>query len=131
MEQIDIRPNIFPLNQKDIPFLSHSNVLVTLSFGVDYLLPENRIATHPGEILKEEFLAPVEITQVALAQHIGVPLQRVNEIIRGKRGITPETAWLLSQALGTTPQFWMNLQDAYDLTRKRPKETIERLIKAA
>ena len=94
------------------------------------MLPENRIATHPGEILKEEFLAPVEITQVALAQHIGVPLQRVNEIIRGKRGITPETAWLLSQALGTTPQFWMNLQDAYDLTSKRPERTIERLIKA-
>ncbi|MDO8717182.1 MAG: HigA family addiction module antitoxin [Dehalococcoidales bacterium] len=95
------------------------------------MLPENRIATHPGEILKEEFLAPVEITQVALAHHIGVPLQRVNEIIRGKRGITPDTAWLLSQALGTTPQFWMNLQDAYDLTSKRPERTIERLIKAS
>ena len=94
------------------------------------MLPENRIATHPGEILKEEFLAPVEITHLALAQHIGVSLQRVNEIIRGKRGITPETAWLLSQALGTTPQFWMNLQDAYDLTSKRPERTIERLIKA-
>ncbi len=95
------------------------------------MLPENRIATHPGEILKVEFLDPVRITQVALAQHLGIPLQRVNEIIRGKRGVTPETAWLLSQALGTTPQFWMNLQDAYDLTNKRPKRTVERLIKAA
>ena len=95
------------------------------------MLPENRIATHPGEILKAEFLEPLGITQVALAQHIGIPLQRINEIIRGKRGITPETAWLLSQALGTTPQFWMNLQDAYELTRKRPKRTIERLIQAA
>ena len=95
------------------------------------MLPENRIATHPGEILKKEFLDPVGITQIALAQHMGIPLQRVNEIIRGKRGITPETAWLLSQALGTTPQFWMNLQDAYDLTSKRPKRTVERLIKAA
>jgi addiction module HigA family antidote len=95
------------------------------------MLPENRISTHPGEILKAEFLDPLRITQVALAQHIGVPLQRINEIIRGKRGITPDTAWLLSQALGTTPQFWMNLQDAYDLTRKRPKRTIERLIQAA
>lgn len=94
------------------------------------MLPENRIATHPGEILKWEFLAPVGLTQSALAKHIGIPLQRVNEIIRGKRGITPETAWLLSQALGTTPQFWMNLQDAYDLTSKRPKRTVERLIKA-
>ena len=78
------------------------------------MLPENRIATHPGEILKEEFLDPDGIIQVALAQHLGIPLQRVNEIIRGKRAITPETAWLLSQALGTTPQFWMNLQDAHE-----------------
>jgi addiction module HigA family antidote len=95
------------------------------------MLPENRIATHPGEILKAEFLDPLGVTQVALAQHIGIPLQRINEIIRGKRGITPETAWLLSQALGTTPQFLMNLQEAYELTSKRPKRTVERLIQAA
>ena len=93
------------------------------------MLPDNRVATHPGKILKEEFLEPSGITQVAFAQHIGVPLQRVNEIIRGKRGITPETAWLFSQALGTTPQFWMNLQNAYDLTSKRPERTVKRLIK--
>ncbi len=95
------------------------------------MLPKNRIATHPGEVLKEEFLGPAGITQVKLAAHIGIPLQRVNEIVRGKRGVTPETAWLLSQALGTTPEFWMNLQDAYDLTSWRPKRRIERLIKAA
>jgi addiction module HigA family antidote len=69
------------------------------------MLPENRVTTHPGEILKEEFLAPVGITQVAFTNHIGVPFQRINEIIRGKHGITPETAWLFSQALGTTPSF--------------------------
>lgn len=94
------------------------------------MLPENRVTTHPGEILKEEFLDPMSITQVAFAQHIGVPLQRVNEIVRAKRGITPETAWLFSQALGTTPQFWMNLQNAYDLTSKRPAHEVKRLIKA-
>jgi len=94
------------------------------------MLPENRIATHPGVILKEEFLEPTEITQVAFAQHIGVPLQRVNEIIRGKRGITPGTAWLFSQALGTTPQFWMNLQNAYDLTSERPNRIVKRLVNA-
>jgi addiction module HigA family antidote len=94
------------------------------------MLPEDRIATHPGEVLKEEFLGPLGITQVALARHIGIPLQRVNEVVRGKRGITPETAWLLSQALGTTPQFWMNLQDAHDLTSKRPRRAVERLIPA-
>ncbi len=92
------------------------------------MLPENRVAAHPGEILKEEFLDPAGITQVAFARHIGVPLQRVNEIIRGKRGITPETAWFFSEALGTTPQFWMNLQNAYDLTSKRPERTVKRLI---
>ena len=95
------------------------------------MLPENRTTTHPGEVLKEEFLEPLGITQLAFAQHIGVPLQRVNEIVRGKRSVTPETAWLFSQALGTTPQFWMNLQDAYDLTSKKPARTVERLVKAA
>jgi antitoxin HigA-1 len=93
------------------------------------MLPENRISTHPGEILKEEFLGPLGITQVAFARHIGVPLQRVNEIIRGKRGVTPTTAWLFSQALGTTPQFWMNLQNDYDLSSRRPLQIIDRLVK--
>ena len=95
------------------------------------MLPENRVTTHPGEILKEEFLGPLGISQVAFAKHIGVPLQRVNEVVRGKRGITPETAWLFAQALGTTPQFWMNLQNAYDLTSKRPSRSVKRLVKAA
>jgi addiction module HigA family antidote len=95
------------------------------------MLPENRVAIHPGEILKEEFLAPLGLTQVAFALHIGVPSQRVNEIIRGKRGITPSTAWLFSQALGTTPQFWMNLQNAYDLTSNQPPRMVKRLIKSS
>jgi len=86
--------------------------------------PSNRIPTHPGEILLEEFLKPAEMTQVALAAHLGVPLQRINQIIRGKRGITPQTAWLLSQALGTTPEFWMNLQNAFNLALSKPKESI-------
>ena len=67
------------------------------------MIPENRIPTHPGEILLEEFLRPLELTQVAFAAHLGLPLQRVNEIVRGKRGVTPETAWLFAQALNTTP----------------------------
>ena len=94
------------------------------------MLPENRVTKHPGEILKEEFLDPLGITQVAFAAHIGVPLQRVNEIIRGRRGITPETAWIFSQALGTTPEFWMNLQNVYDLTSKRPERLVMRLVAA-
>jgi len=91
------------------------------------MLPENRIPTHPGEILQEEFLNPLGITQVAFAKHIGVPNQRVNEIVRGKRGVTPETAWLLAQALGTTPEFWINLQSAHDLARVRPTRRVQRL----
>jgi len=88
---------------------------------------ENRIPTHPGEILLEEFLNPIGMSQAAFARHICVPMQRINEIVRGKRGISPETAWLFAQALGTTPELWINLQSAYDLARSRPKRTIERL----
>lgn len=94
------------------------------------MLPENRVTTHPGEVLKEEFLEPLEITQVAFAKHLEIPVPRINEIVPGKRGVTPETAWLFSQALGTTPQFWLNLQNAYDLSRSRPGREVEPLVKA-
>ena len=91
------------------------------------MIPEKRIPTHPGEILLEEFLKPLDLTQVALARHLGIPTQRVNEIVRGKRGITPETAWLFSQAFNTTPQFWLNLQMQYDLANNRPEHEIRPL----
>jgi len=70
-----------------------------------------RIPPHPGEMLHEEFLKPTGLTQVALAKHLGIPVQRINELIRGKRGVTPETAWLLAGAFGTSPEFWINLQN--------------------
>lgn len=92
------------------------------------MLPENRIPTHPGEILLEEFLVPMNVPQVAFAAHIGVPTQRVNEIVRGKRGATPETAWLFAEALGTSPEFWLNLQSNYDLVRFRPKRQVQRMV---
>jgi addiction module HigA family antidote len=91
------------------------------------MLPENRIPTHPGEILLEEFLVPMNVSQVAFASHIGVSTQRVNEIVRGKRGVTPETAWLFAEALGTSPEFWLNLQTNYDLVRFRPKRQVQRI----
>jgi len=91
------------------------------------MLPTNRVPTHPGEILSEEFLKPLGVTQVALAEHVGVPIQRINELVRGKRGITPETAWLLAGALGTTPDFWVNLQSSYDLALSRPTKKIKQL----
>jgi addiction module HigA family antidote len=95
------------------------------------LLPENRIPTHPGEVLLEEFLIPMGISQVALAKHLSIPVQRVNEIVRGKRGVTPDTAWLLAQAFSTTPEFWMNLQLAYDLVRNKPKQQVGSLVTVA
>ena len=94
------------------------------------MIPENRVPTHPGEILQEEFLRPMGLSQVALAHHLGVPVQRINELIKGKRGITPETAWLLADAFGTTPEFWVNLQDAYDLARTRPSRRRARIRRA-
>ena len=91
------------------------------------MLPKKRKPTHPGEILLHEFLLPNNITQVALSNHIGVPVQRINEIVREKRGITPETAWLLSKAFRTTPLFWMNLQNNYDLARNKPEKKINKI----
>jgi len=79
------------------------------------MLPKNRPPTHPGEILLEEFLKPREMTQVALSQRLEIPLQRVNSLINGKRGVTPETAVLLARFFETTAEFWMNLQTRYDL----------------
>jgi addiction module HigA family antidote len=94
------------------------------------MIPENRIPTHPGAILSQEFLAPLCLSQVALAAHMGVPVQRVNELVRGKPGVTPQTAWLLAQALNTTPAFWVNLQTAHDLALSRPEKPIEPIAAA-
>ena len=79
------------------------------------MLPKHRPPTHPGEILLEEFLKPIGMTQTTLAEKLGVPIQRVNTLINGKRGVTAETALLLAKLFETTPQFWMNLQTAWDL----------------
>ena len=78
-------------------------------------LPAKRPPTHPGEMLREEFLVPLGMTQTELAQRIGVSYPRVNEIVNGKRGITPDTALRLSRLLGTTPEFWLNGQRNWDL----------------
>jgi addiction module HigA family antidote len=93
--------------------------------------PKSRVPTHPGEVLLEEFLVPLGQTQVSLAEHLGVPVQRINELVRGKRGVTPETAWLLAQAFNTTPEFWLNIQGAYDLARSRPASKVPRLRRAS
>jgi len=70
---------------------------------------------HPGEVLLEEFLDPMEITQYRLAKAINVPARRINEIVLGKRAITADTALRLARYFGTSERFWMNLQARYDL----------------
>jgi antitoxin HigA-1 len=78
-------------------------------------VPKYRPPTHPGEMLLEEFLVPMELTQRQLAVAIHVPYQRINEIINGKRGVTPSTALRLGKFFGMTAAFWMNLQLRWDL----------------
>ncbi len=70
---------------------------------------------HPGEVLREEFLDPMGISQYRLAKDTSVPARRINEIVHGKRGITADTALRLGRYFGTSAQFWMNLQDHFDL----------------
>jgi addiction module HigA family antidote len=81
------------------------------------MLPKSRPATHPGEILNEEFLKPLGVSQNAFAAHLGWPHAKINEIIHGRRGITPEAALSLADVLGTTPDLWLNLQKNYDLNK--------------
>lgn len=78
--------------------------------------PNNKMRPiHPGEILREEFIIPLGMTANALALELRVPAPRINEIVRERRRITPDTALRLAHYLGTTSQFWMNLQTSYDL----------------
>ncbi len=85
------------------------------------MLPKNRPPTTPGEILLEEFLIPMGMTQTELARKTGMPLVRVNTLINGKRAVTAETALLLAKVIGNSPQFWMNLQNNVDLWNAQKK----------
>lgn len=78
-------------------------------------LPGNRPPTHPGEMLLEEFVKPLELTQAELARRLGVSSPRLNEIIKGKRSVTPDTALRLSRVLGMSADFWLGLQQDWDL----------------
>jgi addiction module HigA family antidote len=86
-------------------------------------IPTNRVPTHPGEMLLEEFLVPADLTQRQLANSIHVPYQRVNDIVNGRRGITPSTALRLAKFFGNSPDFWMNLQLRLDLYHARNEES--------
>ena len=87
------------------------------------LLPQKRAPTHPGEMLLEEFLEPSGMSQAQLARQLGKTPASINELVKGKRGVSAEMALLLSSVFGTTAEFWMNLQVAWELwhARKRLK----------
>ncbi|MBW7837630.1 MAG: HigA family addiction module antidote protein [Sphingomonadales bacterium] len=82
-------------------------------------MPTIIVPIHPGEILKEEFLAPLNLTQYRLAKDIKVPPRRINEIVLGKRAISADTALRLGRYFDTSPEFWLNLQSRYDLEKAR------------
>ena len=88
-------------------------------------IPTHRPPTHPGEMLKEEFLKPMEISQRDLANAIHVPYQRVNELVNQKRGVTPSTALRLAKFFGVSADFWLNLQVRWDLYRAQSQEAEE------
>ncbi|MDQ6785390.1 MAG: HigA family addiction module antitoxin [Acidobacteriota bacterium] len=92
-------------------------------------IPTNRQPIHPGEMLREEFLIPMNLTQKELADSIQVPYQRINEIISGKRGVTPSTALRLAKYFGMSADFWLNLQTKFDLylAQKKEKQVLERI----
>ena len=96
------------------------------------MLPKNRQPTHPGEILRYEYLEELNMTQQQLADSIGITRVRINEIILGKRSITPDTAFRLAKFFNTTPEFWIGLQTNFDMwntlhKRKKEYETIRPL----
>lgn len=95
----------------------HENAASSRERLVTRRLPTHRAPTHPGEMLLEEFLKPLGLSQSAFAIRLGVSFPRLNEIIRGKRSVTPDTALRLARVLGTSADFWLGLQQDWDLWR--------------
>ena len=94
-------PNMTPKSAKPIP-----------RPGIESMLEP---PVHPGEVLREDFLDPLGLTQTAFAARLDISLQRLNDLLCGRRGVTPDTALRLARVLGTSPQFWINLHDAWAL----------------
>ena len=92
-------------------------------------IPSNRRPTAPGELLQREFLEPLEMTQTALARHLGITTHRLNEIIRGRRGVTPDTALRLERVLGVSAAFWLNAQLAVDLYDAQHSKEAKKIAK--
>ncbi len=84
---------------------------------LDDIRQTRRVTTHPGELLAQEFLVPLKISASALAVEIGVPANRMTELVAGRRSMTADTALRLADRFGTSPEFWMNLQMLHDLSK--------------
>lgn len=107
---------------KELNAYKHGRLKTCRVFAVDKSLPAfriRRIPIHPGHVLKEEFLIPLGLRQCALAKEMNISSKRVSELVNGKRSVTPEIAVLLSKALKTSAEFWMNLQTACDLANAK------------
>jgi addiction module HigA family antidote len=87
-----------------------------------------RLRTHPGEVLREEYLVPLGMSARALAKAIGVPANRVSEIVRGTRDVSADTAIRLGRYFGTDPRFWLNLQTAHDLSRAEKANSYRKIV---
>jgi antitoxin HigA-1 len=92
-------------------------------------LPAHRPPTHPGEMLREEFLKPLGLTQTEFAARLGVSYPRLNEIVRGKRSLTPSTALRLARVLGMSAAFWLGLQQDWDLWHAARSEEADRIAR--
>ena len=94
-------------------------------------VPKKRPPTHPGEILLKDFLEPFAISQTELAEAIHVPYQRINELVNGKRGVTPSTALRLSKFFGTSTEFWLNLQHSWEMYHvlKEEEEDLKAILR--
>lgn len=92
-------------------------------------IPTHRPPTHPGEMILEEFLIPLEISQTAFARRLGVSYPRLNEIIKGRRGVTPDTALRLERATGMEASFWIGLQSSWDLYQTMHSEAAKEIEK--
>lgn len=86
-----------------------------ISLGAHNMLPKNRRPVHPGQVIRHEYIEPLKLTQQQLADALGVTRVRINEIILGKRSVTPDTAFRLAKYFNTTPDFWINLQMKVDM----------------
>ncbi len=108
---------------------TRSKSQITINGGAGRRLPRNRPPTHPGEMLFEEFVKPLGITQVELARRLDVSYPRLNEIIKGRRSVTPDTALRLSRVLGMSADFWLGLQQDWDLWHAMNGPEAKRILK--